>query len=341
MFTPIRRSTLERSLEYLVCPADQGELELDVANRDWISEGKFQCTECDATYNIRNGVPYFFDDGNGYEWDKDISEEKILASIIDSIGKDSITWTQIIALSNLFLDRFRDRKQAIDAIFKVVERVVATIDANSQLQAYLTQAATAARYNLENYRGTFTLPNDILKFVIGNYQPSSGIVVEGACATGECLLQLTEAIGSDFYLGLDIAGAMVRNAQQQALENMLFVQADICSLPIRTNSAGIYVLNNVFDRVMDPQKACEQANRILNKEQSELVLSNCDPLQYGYVTEEGLEVTFVPEEKQISLEKGFELAGFRVVVEQKGIWPIYTVAYDQEFLPYKSLGGRR
>jgi len=324
-----------------VCPADKGELDLNVVNKDWVSEGEFECTKCGRKYEIRDGVPYFFEKGNGFEWGNNISEQGIVNNIAESLDEENLTWAKIIALSNLFLNKLKDRKESIDTIFRVIEKVVAITSANSQLQAYLTQAATAARYDIEIYRGTFTLPERILRYVVGNFESSQGIVVEGACATGECLMQLARFLDSSFYLGLDISGTMVRNAQQKSAVNMLFVQADICSLPIRENSSGIYVLNNVFDRVVDPLEACRQADNILNHEQSELVLSNCDPLQFGYTTGEGKEIIFVPKEKQITLEDGLRIAGFRPVISQKGIWQIETVAYGEEFLQYKSLVGRR
>lgn len=212
---------------------------------------------------------------------------------------------------------------------------------NDDEVSFLTQAATAARYNAESYRGTFTLSATILKYLTENYGGGARAIVEGACATGECLSEITGTLNSDFYLGLDISGSLVRQAQEKAIENTLFVQGNICSLPLRENSADIYLLNNVFDRVVDPPEACRQADSILNGQQSFLILSNCDPLQFTYETESGDEINFVPKKKQLSLERGLKSSGFQKVLEERGVWQINTIAYGNESLPYKSLVGRR
>ena len=251
------------------------------------------------------------------------------------------TWTKILSLGPFLLRRYSNRKKAIDNIFTTIEEVIKTTKPGKKTQAYLMQAGTAARYDVEIYRGTFRLSQDQIKFLAGNFRNYTDAVVEGACATGECLLELADAMGSQLYLGLDISGTMVREAQQKALNNVLFFQGDIKRLPIKENKAGIYVLNNVFDRVSNPRKASLEANRVLSDRDSFFVLSNCDPLQFSYKTERGLEIVFVPEKHQLSLEEGLKIAGFRCLTQEKGKWQVETIAYGLENLPYKSLIGGR
>lgn len=324
-------------------------------------------------------MPYFFEKGNGFEWSEDdkfgkdgkLSKDDNLNLIINSITSSfedaGTTWSKIIALSGFFLAEYKDRKKAIDTIFDVVTKVSKKARADADLEAFLMQAATAARYDIEIYRGTFIPPTQILNFIAQNYrgsklildgfidESSSGLIVEGACANGECLRALTNRrtytnhevkfnFKMDFALGLDISGSMIRNAQKnvppEIRDYMLFVQGDISSLPLKANSVGLYILNNVFDRVIDPLKACEQANLIL-RQKGIFVLSNCDPLQFGYTTDSGEEIIFVPKDKQVSLKGGLTRAGFNILLEEQGVWNIETVAYGSEELPYKSLIGTK
>ncbi|MFH1505825.1 MAG: methyltransferase domain-containing protein [archaeon] len=332
VFTVSRR-TLEQALEYLVCPADYSELTLDTERSDLVSDGAFVCTTCGKTYEIKNGVPYFFEKGNGFEW----RETSFVSSIAETLGDRDLTWSKILSLSGSFLSSFGNRKRAIDEIFDMIEKVIETTEVEDEVAAYLMQAGTAARYDIETYRGTFLLPRDILAFLATRFS-GTGILVEGACATGECLVEIAGELNSEFYLGLDISGGMVRQAQQIASPKMLFVQGDIRFLPLRQSSAGVYVMNNVFDRVVDPPKASREANRILDNTRSLFVPSNCDPLQYAY----GDDIVWVPPEKQISLEQGLELAGFRKMMETRDVWNIETAAYGKEALPTISLvGGRK
>ena len=55
----ISKKTLEKSLEYLVCPKERAQLKLDIGRREDIDEGSFICTKCDESYEIENGVSHF------------------------------------------------------------------------------------------------------------------------------------------------------------------------------------------------------------------------------------------------------------------------------------------
>jgi uncharacterized protein YbaR (Trm112 family)/ubiquinone/menaquinone biosynthesis C-methylase UbiE len=334
-FTEIRRRTLEDSLQYLACPRDKNVLLLDIENKDTISEGEFSCTACGTRYPIINGVPYFFESGNGFEWDAQATVSEIKQTLAETQDIQAL-WKMILSLGPFLLRQTKDRKASIDTLFEIVTFLAQ----DTITQAILMQAATAARYDLEKYTGTLILDASVIVNLQQQYR--NGVIIEGACATGENLLVMASSIASPFYVGLDISGAMVRSAQQQAEERMLFVQGDICSLPFRKNAAGIYVLNNVFDRVVDPPKACTEAQKIVLAQNGYLVLSNCDPLQYTYKTVDGREILFVPPNKQLTLEQGLVLAGFEQQMEQRGTWQIQTIAYGAEQLQYKTIyGGRK
>ena len=324
----------------MACPADKAELKLDIPNSDDVSEGEYICSECSEKYEIREGVPYFFRKGNGFEWTEDMADIEIAESIAGTIMDKGQTWSKIMSLGGFLMRKTMDRKKSIDDIFSLISAVVELTGADKDAQAYLTQAGTAARYDIEVYRGTFMLSDALLQCLAVNYKNDKGIIAEGACATGECLTQLAKNIDSGFYLGLDISGNMARIAQKTATGNTLFVQGDICSLPIKENALGIYVLNNVFDRVIDPVRACEQADLALSNK-SYMVLSNCDPLQFEYKTDNGKMIVFVPVDRQLSLEQGLRRTGFKEIVQERGIWQVNTAAYGDESLPYKSLVGQR
>ena len=208
----------------------------------------------------------------------------------------------------------------------------------------MMQAATQARYELEIYRGTFKIPKSNLDEVLKIY--NNGLVVEGACASGECLDDVCDYLSADFSIGVDLAGALLNDAvNSNGSDKKLYVQGDICKLPIRSDISGLYILNNVFDRVVNPMKAANEANRIVSNSNGVFVLSNCDPLQYGYQTDDCKEVLFVQEQNWLSLEDGLSIAGFSEVSRVKGIgadgWKLSTVAYGNENLPYLSLVGGR
>jgi uncharacterized protein YbaR (Trm112 family)/SAM-dependent methyltransferase len=336
------RRTFEKALVYLACPADQQELYLDVPNKDCVEEGSFKCSRCGIEYPILNGIPYF-GKTDGFRWSSGLSNSEIAESVADTIDNKELSWLKIISLPELFMKKC-NREQSIDSIFEVVSQAILSGGVTNEKAAGLLQAATRARYEIEIYTGTFRIPGQNIEEIERGY--GGGLVIEGACATGECLQEVSDVLMPRFSIGLDIAGALVKEAYaRNSLRNMLFIQGDISELPIKSESAEIYILNNVFDRVVNPRKAAEEANRIVYKNNGMFVLSNCDPLQYNYRTADGKDVLFVPQENQISLEEGLSLAGFKKSGEVSGRdgtgWKISTVAYGKENLPYKSLVGRR
>jgi len=344
----IPRVNLEKSLSYLACPYDKKELKLNINNSEQISEGEFQCTFCTARFPIRNGVPYFHETGNGHEWNLNTTKEDIIKSIAKTIDNKSETMKKVGSLGSLLFSRLKDRKKTIDAIFNTMAIIASRINADQESQALLLQAATAARYDVEVYRGTFTLPEEIIKNIQKNHsQETRFSIVEGACATGECLLEIADKLKSPLYIGLDISGSLVREAQQklQGKTNILFIQGDVATLPIKENAASIYTINNVLDRVVNPLASCTEANRILGTEKSQLVISNCHPLQFTYTTYDGNTITFVPEERQLSIEDAMAKSNFIIKTKTSGKeetgWKIHTEAYGNENLPFLSVSGIR
>ena len=64
------------------------------------------------------------------------------------------------------LEKLKDRKKTIDAIFFLVSSVAKLTDVDVEAKAFLMQAATAARYDCEIYRGTFKLPVDVFEYLV-------------------------------------------------------------------------------------------------------------------------------------------------------------------------------
>jgi uncharacterized protein YbaR (Trm112 family) len=341
------RRKFEKALEYLACPIDQQELYLDAPNKDFVYEGFFKCSRCGIEYPILNGIPYF-GKTDGFEWNSRLSDAEIAESITDTIDNKELSWLKITSLPAFFMKKYGrekcGRKQSIDSICGVVIQAILSAKAADERASDLLQAATQARYEIDVYRGTFKIPEPNIAIIKRDYE--RGLIVEGACATGECLQQASNVLKPRFSIGLDIAGAMAKEADtKNSFQDRLFVQGDIRELPVRSSAAELYILNNVFDRVVNPKKAAEEANRIVYKNNGVFVLSNCDPLQYNYRTADGKDVLFVPQENQISLEEGLSLAGFKKSGEISGRgrtgWKISTIGYGKENLPYKSLVGRR
>jgi len=329
----VSKKTLEESLAYLMCPKDGGQLNLDVGKSDKVDEGSFICTKCNEDYEIENGVPSFVKSRCQFRWDGRVTEEEIARQIEKSAIEPQIIRAQINALGGLLYERFGgDRLQAIRKLFDIVTRVIksGTLDTNQQIK--LLVAANEARYDLEIYRNALIVPYLVLASAVDNYSKDKDIIFEGGCATGDCLLYAATALPALFYVGADISANLIRQAQSKAGENTLFIQADVQSLPLRTDCVGVLIEQNIWDRVADPPKAVNEIKRLLSVN-GLVILSQCDPPQYQ--SEDG-RIVYVPGGKRLSLKQIIERLGFRTIVSQRVIWTPWTIYDGQEILPTNS-----
>jgi uncharacterized protein YbaR (Trm112 family)/SAM-dependent methyltransferase len=329
----IPQRVLEQSLEYLVCPDDNQQLRLDIGNRESVDEGMFSCIECSQTFEIENGIPRFVKPATNYKWQvQGKEEETYIAELIQKSAGDPLTMrAQVLSLGPLLYNSFGgDRLQAIRKLFDIVTKVINTGNLSMDNQVMLLSAANEARYDLEIYRNALIAPFNILSAAFRNYD--KGIVVEGGCATGDCLLYAATALPAPFYIGADISANLLLQAQSKAGENTLFVQADVQSLPLRNNCAGMLIGQNIWDRLADPPKAVGEIARVLDKKGS-VILSQCDPPQYE--SEDG-RIVYVPKEKRLSLRQIIEKLGFKVAAYQRVIWTPWTIYDGQETLPTDS-----
>lgn len=331
----IPKKALEQSLKYLICPEDKQQLRLEINNRENVDEGVFSCAKCSGTYEIENGVPRFVKSIKDYKWQAQRQEED--SYIVEQIQKstsDPLTMrAQVLSLGPILYKVFGgDRLQAIRKLFDIVTSVIEGGNLNMEDQVMLLSAANEARYDLEIYRNALIAPFNILSAASRNYDKDKGVVLEGGCATGDCLLYAATALSAPFYIGADISANLIRQAQSKAGENTLFIQADVQSLPLRTNCVGILIGQNIWDRLADPPKAVEEISRLLGPNGS-VILSQCDPPQYE---SEDKRITYVPKGKRLSLKQIIDRLRFQVIASQRVIWTPWTIYDGQETLPTDS-----
>gem|GEM_PF-3349294 len=283
---------------------------MDIPKADEIYEGELSCRKCGKEYRISNGVLYFLGrntEVEGFSFENEVEQRRYIERIMENAAAESATLGE------------RDSAERM-------------------------QRATRERYELERYSGTWLVPDDVISRLNG-YE--NGLVVEGACGPGECLIGLRKMIGGKFFLGVDISSRMVRDAQRTAMElngaengNVLFVEGDIRYLPIRSNSCSVYVVNNAWDRVAEPRRAAKEARRILNGLGS-VVFSNCQPMQFECI-KDGKRIVYVPEDERMDIEKAVRVSGCELILVKEGdIWAIRTLYDGEEMLPMKVVYGIR
>ena len=325
----IPKKTLEESLAYLTCSKDGEQFKLNVGKREDVDEGEFICTKCSELYEIEKGVPRFVKSPRQYRWDPKVSDEEIAQQISQSVAEPQMIRAQVSALGTLLYERFGgDRLQAIRRLFDIVTSVIKSGILKIEQQIALLVAANEARYDLEIYRNALIVPYEVLASAVNNYGKDNGIVFEGGCATGDCLLYVANAFPSKFFIGADISTNLIRQAQLKAGENILFIQADVHSLPIRPYCVETLIEQNIWDRLANPPKVVEEIGRVLSQTGS-VILSQCDPPQYE---SEDRRIVYVPEGKRLSLKQIIDRLGFKTMRYQKVIWTPWTVYDGQETL---------
>jgi SAM-dependent methyltransferase len=334
---------LENALPYLSCtdPGCNGCLELKGGSFQAgemgkkIASGYLACS-CGREYKISGGIPYFFD----------FSEDR-RGREIPEIEAD-ITEYALEGNAKMCLDRFTQLAyrlseecgsdlEAIKEIFRFETGMVRCLDEGGK--AMVSQAATAARYNLERYRGCYTLPEKVTGRIRDPYLPE-GVIFEGAMATGENLAMLARKFGG-VSIGIDISERMVREAMERTDNNerIFFAQGNLECVPLKAGQAKLVVINNVIDRIPDPPRIAGELGRI-SKSGSVAAVFNCSPLQF--VSPDGSKV-YVPEGKRMSAEDVVKSAGFEII-DRYGIddippWNLETIFDGSESLPMEGVIG--
>lgn len=304
----LKASVLEESLKYIACPGDNSELRLDIPNRDYISEGEFSCTGCGKKYEIEGGIAYF----SG-------------KMPLDADKKTN-----------------RERENSIKRLMEVAIEAAANLDEAGSAERL--QKSTRERYDAEIYAGTWKVPGDVLDKLDSR---QNGIVVEGGCGPGDCLLDLKKKVVSPFFLGIDISGKMIgesiERANKNGYEDVMFVQGDVRSMPVASGTTSLYVVNNVWDRVSEPRKAAAEGGRILDRDGS-VIFGNCQPMQFEY-GRNGRRIIYVPENERVTLEEAASLAGCKPLISAgysgKRAWHVRTILDGGEELPMKVVYGVR
>jgi len=344
---------LRKGLEYLACPSDKAGLELDAD--PYLRNGRLVCGSCRKEYPIRNGLVFFQDTqytggpSGRMMYRLTCPEFNVCNTVEMAVRQGKDMCLQVVGRAmQWFIEEKGDKKEAIIGLNKMISQVIAKEKLSEKEQALLLESATVARYNLEEYSGTFTLPKEITDYIVqlgvGNRDVvGDKVIVEGACGPGECLSRLESSLNGGFYIGIDISENLLREAMKDMAGNkdVLLVQGDLTQLPLKDGSTGLYVVNNAWDRVPDPYTAAQEAGRVLSERWSGVVFSNCQPLQYE-VQRDGAKIVYVPEDARVSLPLAVRVAGCRKMMDMEDVpWKIETILDGKEEFKNRVIFGVR
>lgn len=313
---------LNKAIEYLACPEDNAELGL--------GKNEYVCKICNKEYPIIDNVPCF----TFRPVEKRNNEETLKRLIGEKASSNCSSLNEVSQLAQIYVSRFGPKKAIINIISGVIQ-ICKDFDLNDYQAAALQQAVTEARYDIEasEYRGTFTLPEKYIEYIKGR-----GFVLEGACGPGENLAAVS--LDNNFSVGLDISYEMVRRAQRMfGSEKCLYIQGDVCSLPVRDKTVDVYMSFNALDRVPKLRNMSNEIGRAL-KPDGTLILGACEPPQYEY-EKNGTRIVYVPEEERLSAEDIVRDCGIGIIKKEDCPWKISTILDGTENLTTAVYIGKR
>lgn len=302
-------NSLESAIPYLSCIDNRcnGDLELKYAS--FVDKGKsvydgLLVCSCGREYKISEGIPYFFD---FVEKDKKIDIDEIKADIkkYTRTGEAKFCIDAFTELAYALSDKCKNDFEAIKEIFRYEMEIIK--DLPEDKKAMVSQATTAARYNLEKYRGCYILPKYVTEFIQKLDLPD-GIIFEGAMATGENLIELNRKFSNEISMGIDISEKMVRDAQKNTknYDNIFVAQGNLEYIPVKERKAKLININNLIDRIPDPPRIAEEIKRI-SKKGCVSAIFNCFPIQF--VSPDGSKV-YVPKEKRMNPYEMTKASGY-------------------------------
>lgn len=355
----MKTKTLERAMRYLACPGESASLKISEANeRDGkVWGGYLQCEKCNRKYPIKDGVLFFYD-GRETPALRSVGEAKnaAVSSMEEYDAEGCIGVLSSFATSLLRGQSPEERLDCIRRVGDLVKEVESFMAPDERQRLILLQAFNAARYDLEEYKGTFVLPvqprSAVNSFFCdrdaqGRSGIGAGIVFEGGCATGENIAGLRLFMGQakpflseePIYVGLDLSGKLISEAQRRFEgENILFVQGNVLNPPIADGSVSLYMAFNIWDRVPSPRAAAEKARWLLIPD-GRVIVGNCTPLQYE--TPDG-RIIYVPGSERASLTEIARIAGCDVAGVVGGVeWSVETILYSKEKFAMEIVFGRK
>lgn len=311
---------LDKALDYLACPADGSDM-----NRRGC---KYVCKDCNCEYPIAGGVPCFAtpvtDTAGG--------EDALKRAIGEKSSSNENPAAEVSRLAKIYA--VPGKKQAISRLISAASRITGECKLNEYQAAMLQQAVTKIRYDIEapDYRGTFVLPREYLSLLEGRK-----FAVDAACGPGENIASLPDIA---FRIGVDISPEMAKRAQKLfGSEGLLFVQGDVCRLPVRSGSADAYMSFNALDRVPRLTRMATQINRVLDSS-GVCILGACEPPQYE-CERDGTRIIYVPETERIPPEEMLRMAGLLPFGRKEFPWAVSTILDGAENLTTAMYIGKR
>ncbi len=311
---------LDKALDYLACPADGS----DMGRRN----DKYVCKGCNCEYPIIDGTPCF----SAKPPEPAAGEYSLKKIIGEKASSNEDPSPEISGLAKLYAPL--GRKEAILRLISGGLEIIEKYKLDGYQTALLQQAITEARYDIEapDYRGTFILPEEYLQYTNG-----CRFVLEGACGSGDNTASLVEV---PFRIGLDISLEMAKRAQRSfGSDELLYVQGDVCRLPVRRSIVDVYMSFNALDRVPRLSLMSKEMNRVVTPG-GVCILGACEPPQYEY-KRNGPRVIYIPENERLEPEEMLRIAGCSILGREKFPWTISTVLDGVENLTTTIYLGKR
>lgn len=309
-------STIELVFKkYLVCPEDEGKLNLQIRSfDDNMPYGNVTCKKCGKVYELNSGVFYFYD-------------EPLKNQIRKTLEKSFVDYTN-----------------PIDGMICMVtygSNMTKVLSLNSTQSSILFgEIIQPVRYDIEailnGYKGTFKLPKEFINTTKPELKNS--IAIECACGPGDNLEDLLKDL--DFGIGCDISPEMAKKTNKKLLEigNGFAFQGTAYKLPLRRDSVDGFMIFNAFDRIPFLPKLVKEMDRIVKK-RGYLLIGGCEPPQWCSPTDTRL--VYVSENQRMTTVEIANSNGFKEIKRQLCSWNVTSILDGYEELETLVLFSKR
>jgi len=308
-------STIELALKkYLVCPEDEGKLNLQIGGFDnKMPYGNAKCEKCGKVYELNSGVFYFYDGS---------LENQILKPLKQNYMNN------------------REPRDAIIDMITYASNMIKALSLNPEQCAQLFEIVQKYRYDIEafynGYKGTFKVPKEFIDSVKTELKDT--IAVECACGPGENLENLLKFL--DFGIGCDISTEMAKKTNKKLLEvgNGFAFQGTAYKLPLRRDSVDGFMIFNAFDRIPWLRKLVKEIDRTV-KNRGYLLIGGCEPPQWYSPADPRL--VYVPENQRMTTDEIANANGFNEIKRRLCPWNVTSILDGYEKLETLVLFSKR
>jgi len=108
---------------------------------------------------------------------------------------------------------------------------------------------------------------------------SQGVILDIPCGTGIMSMEAYKALPDSIFLAIDYSRSMLYATkclcERQGIDNVVFIRADVSSLPIKDNTVSACISLNGFHAFAFPQMAAQELGRCIRNEGKLLMVASC------------------------------------------------------------------